>query len=339
MRTSSFICRRSLRTAAFLCCFSLAQILTAAEPVPSNAASPVPASKTADSTMTEDQPGSGKFDSSNRKSKLPQKPETFESLFQSSPSQPLRLPPPQLQVPNKQTRKMLDDRENWIFVTPEDVLQDYMVSQKLTPPKYGPDGREESSLSAVERYYDRQSRARRAAKATAAKSSDGSPKDSDFISDFSDFDDVSSPSRDSSQPGRNTIFSHPNSLADLFGMSKGGISKADALREAQEERHMQELQLESFRKLMDLPQMSDPTAGFNRPGIGEGYPGSSQPTPYATPTPGYTPLPTPAFPAIPSAPTAPFAPGQAPPPTLPPSVTATRAAPPKMDFSVPMRKF
>src|SRR4051794_15499507 len=128
MRTSAFNCRRNLGMAAFLFCFSMARILIATEPAP--------AAKTGDATVTEDRPAD-KSGSSTGKSKLPQKPETFESLFHGPQAAPVRMPPPVL--PNKEVKKALEDRENWIFIRPEDVIEDYKIREHLALPQYGPD--------------------------------------------------------------------------------------------------------------------------------------------------------------------------------------------------------
>src|SRR5215471_10181702 len=90
--------------------------------------------------------------------KAPEKPLSFDSLLQR-PGPMMNMPPPPLNLPNRQTRELLDERRNWVFVSPEDVIQNFMSRQSVQLPQYGLDG-QQKDLSVVERYYEKMSRSR-----------------------------------------------------------------------------------------------------------------------------------------------------------------------------------
>jgi hypothetical protein len=320
----------------FLC---VAQSLTAAEPVPGSApAASVPVN-TADQFQRTAPAGS---DPSAFKSKMPQRSETLESLFggsQSQPMSPLTLP----SFPSPRTKRLLDDKENWVFTTTEDVIEDFMTKEKLAPPQYTADGREKSSLSPVERYYYRQNASRGATNsASEQRDSIDDMENPDFVSGSADI----SSRKNHSLPGLENLTERPNRFADLIGADKSR-SLADSLRD-QEER-LQAGQIESFKKLYDFPQMPDSINKFNpsptpvaAPAwntLGDAYANPGSPNGYVAPAPGFTPSASPGLSGIPAVPGTPSAPGLAPAATLPPSVTETRASPPKVNFSAPMRQF
>jgi len=328
----------------FLCCLCAARILTAADPAPASG-STVSRSKAESLTPGEDQlelPEGASV--STRKSKFPQRPETLDSLFNSSQSLPTtRLPQPQ-SLSNQRSRKMLEEKEDWIFLTPEDLLQDLMIKEKLVQPEYGIDGREKSSLTPVERYYDRISRARtNSASASLKKPFGGATEDSDLVSGL---DDLTS-ARDRSLPGLEKNSGRLNGFADLFGVNKDRGPKGDYGREQQDaEERAQALHLENFRKHLELPPVPDAAADFGLPAnleakgpAWESYSAAARPNPYTASSSIQPPSPPPGLFGAPAIAPPQLTPGQELMTAPPPSLTETRTPAPKLQFSVPMRKF
>jgi hypothetical protein len=327
--------------AAVLGCLCAGRILAGEEILP--AAGSASHSSTADADL--EAPGPGPT-AATRKAKIPERPETFETLFKNSNSSgSQRVPPPQQQM-DRRTKKMLEDKEDWVFVTPSDVIEDLMTEEKLIQPKYTPDGREKTSLSPMERYLDRINRPRQTASTNESLSlrpfDDRSMEDADTLPGSRGM-----ASRDTSMPGfvGTSVSTRPNGLADLFGLSKTRFYTGETSRESEAEQRRMRDHLESFRKLLETGA-PDSTDGFNRPpetkasGWGsttESYPGAGRSMTPPTPV-GFAPSPSPGF-VLPSTPTAPYAPGQSPLEGPPPSLTSTRTPPPKVEFSSPRRKF
>jgi hypothetical protein len=59
-------------------------------------------------------------------------------------------------IQNKHVKELLERRKDWVFMTPEDLLEVPTVEEILKTPKYGLDGQEDKKeLPAVERFYRR----------------------------------------------------------------------------------------------------------------------------------------------------------------------------------------
>ncbi|HET7624184.1 MAG TPA: hypothetical protein VFM25_02880, partial [Verrucomicrobiae bacterium] len=83
--------------------------------------------------------------------RFPSKPELGN--FGSQDSAPLPpLPPPR--APSARARQLLDEKKNWVFLTPDDVLNDYLIRENLKMPEYDSLGREKTSTPIVERFYE-----------------------------------------------------------------------------------------------------------------------------------------------------------------------------------------
>jgi hypothetical protein len=63
--------------------------------------------------------------------------------------------PAQSAVQSKRVKDLLERRNNWVFMTPEDLLAGPTVDEVLKKPEYGPDGRDKQDRSAAERFYER----------------------------------------------------------------------------------------------------------------------------------------------------------------------------------------
>ena len=64
-------------------------------------------------------------------------------------------PPSTTVIQSKRAKELLERRKNWIFMTPEDLMNGPTTEQLLKTPEYGADGKEKEERPAFERYYER----------------------------------------------------------------------------------------------------------------------------------------------------------------------------------------
>jgi hypothetical protein len=235
---------------------------------------------------------------------------------------------------------LLDSRSNWGFMTPEDLIQDYLSTDSQLP-DYGPDGRDRRSMSAIERYYDRQQQMRSGTNRPTGNSSSFDPfgNRSDAFGTANLFNN---PTLGKMNPAAGSL--QPEVLSDLLGL-KNNPASPEAIRT----REVQQRQMDAFRQALDFqhpvvnPALNTLTPATARPGVSAAQSSSSFYVPPKTafdPASGtYNPALAVAAPVAPVAPSAPFAPGQAMPSRPLNSVSASRAGPAKPDFSIPQRRF
>lgn len=282
-----------------------------------------------------------------RRINLPDRPRTMNELFgnRSSHSASVPAPPPAPAV--RRTKTLLDDQSNWGFVTPEDVVQDYMAKEILRMPEYGADGQEKTPMSPVERYYDRQMRGRIDAGNVQRNSQTFS------VDNLYHQAGTRSPAENLAQYGINpNVLSgaapdfsenrtRPEALSGLLGFRNNPLA-SDLIKEQEANQR----QMDAFRRALDFqpptgaPNLPNPTAGV--PERSRGWDNTS---PILNPAMARDPFDSvggtynsalaTAAPAAPSAPAAPEAPGRQ---YTTPTV-APRLAPPKPDFSLPQRRF
>ncbi len=278
--------------------------------------------------------------------RFPHKPDTLETLFGARRPAPL---PMRVIGPSAHSKGLLDQESDWAFITPDDVINDYMMKQILKMPQYGPDGRDLSKLTPVQRYYERMSHGGVATPATgldvlsifgiqktAVRS--GETADSEPITVFGQ---RPSPLADFSSPIYDTSPARPDALSDLLSSAR----KED-LPGALRDRKVQEDQMEALKKIWGFQQPA-PGPGLSQPGFSPGVssvgsvdslPAAGLRDPFVTaPLSQYSPPLAPAAPQIPAYPKAPLPPGLLDPSAPPPSLNPAKTAPPV--FSVPQRRF
>lgn len=270
-----------------------------------------------------------------RSIKVPDRPNTLNDLFGGNRSRPpQRFVPPRQNVP-RGPRNLLDD-SNWGFLTPNDVVRDYMSKTVPTLPDFTRDGRDRNTMSPVERYYERQMRG---GGATDSASDGADATSPGFVNPLSGVGiDVGYDALRPSSPHLVDLPTRVDSLPDLLGLRNNPYSP-----ESIRERAAAERQTEAFRKALEvrppggitsLPQQNTRSwiaspSSFN--------PAFVQTAPDPLLSGSYNSAFAVATPAAPAAPMAPSAPGQSR-ETINPTTTK-RIAPPKPDFSLPQRRF
>jgi hypothetical protein len=281
--------------------------------------------------------------SSVTKPNFPDRPQSMERMFDTGETE--SMPMPLRFVPTRRSQQWIDEQNNWAFLTPEDVVHDFMKKEIMRIPEYGPDGQEKSSGSAVERFYERISRSSNPTNVQSryelfgGLKSDGNPNSRNVGNPLASYETRSS----SSIPGFDDPASRPNTLSDFFGSRKNSSDS-----EAAREREAQHDQMEAFRKALDFQQPSTPIVSFN-PLTTPAVPGaSSSPYSFANTTPvrnpydpmtALNPVVAPTAPVAPSWQGGPLGPGQQNASTELPTLSGMRPPPPKADFSLPNRKF
>lgn len=284
------------------------------------------------------------------KDRLPSKPATLETLFGARRQS---VTPMQVIGPGVRGKDLVGQESDWAFRTPEDVINDYVMKEMLKMPQYGPDGRDLNKLSPVERYYERTHGPagpptgldllsvfglQKAAAMQARETADSEAPVTLFEVRLSAITDLSSPNRDPSG-------ARSDSALDLLNSAgKGNLAEALLERKTQEDQMEALKQIWGFQQPAPTPNLSQPgfPSGLSSIGGVEGLPGAvsvSVSEPFVpAPLWEYSPAQAPAAPLMPAAPKAPLLPGQIDPSAPPPSLTATKPAPPPV-FSVPQRRF
>ena len=275
-------------------------------------------------------------------------------MFNGNNSQPFSMPPPRpAYVPHQRSTSLLDD-PNWGLVRPEDIVQDYMTREILKIPDYGPDGRDRSSMTVLERFYDRQDHSSKAPEAAPVPDSfnpanlfNGSndrPRGIDNISGINpnNLNDFANPNLIGNQV-------RPEALSSLLGLKNNPLN-TDQFRE----RQANERQMEAFKRALDYqsPAATAPvgadslTRSITPSSSGQSWSSSSSgfapmmpPNPFDPVARTYNPALATAAPVAPIAPIAPSAPGQEYSSSSKIPLSTTPVAPPKMDFSLPQRRF
>lgn len=352
MSFSVFSFRRSavpaaVAFAAVVCCFASTTLLGADSPSGSDAGS--------GSASVSSGSASAEFQSPERHVNLPDRPRSFGDMFNgNSSSQPFSAPPRPAYVPRQRSTSLLDD-PNWGLVRPEDIVQDYMTREILKIPDYGPDGRDRSSMTVLERYYDRQDHSSKTPEAPPTPDSfnpanlfNGSNDRSRGIGNISginpnNLNDFANPNLIGNQV-------RPEALSSLLGLKNNPLN-TDQFRE----RQANERQMEAFKRALDYqsPAATTPIGADSltrsitpSPSSGQSWSSSSSgfapvmPRNPFDPVAGtYNPALATAAPIAPIAPTAPSAPGQEYSSSHKLPLSTTPVAPPKMDFSLPQRRF
>jgi hypothetical protein len=276
--------------------------------------------------------------------KAPEKPLSFDSLLQRSGPM-INMPPPPLNLPNRQTRELLDERRNWVFVSPDDVIQNFMSRQSLQLPEYGLDG-QPKDLTVVERYYERMQRSRGITNGIPGRQKSLSGLDnSDDPNPFTQFSELPSLRTSYSGLGLDEKASkgslRPNSFSDLFGTAdKSATDSFTELRERQRsERH-----LDAFRQALDFgaPPGADPLPNLFAPNpkpAAAPLPSQAQLPSYATLQQGYDPATIMNLPTAPVAPVAPISPGQPVPSPYSQFAPPPKTMPTRQEFTIPQRRF
>lgn len=294
---------------------------------------------------------SGEFQSPERHVNLPDRPRSIGDMFNGNNSQPLSAPPAPAFVPRQHSTSILDD-PNWGLATPEDIVQDYMSREILKMPNYGPDGRDRNSMSVLERYYDRQDQPH--------KTPDVAPTTGSFnpanLFNENNFRPSGIENIGGVNPNNLNDYANPNlignqvrpeALSSLLGLKNNPLT-TDEFRE----REANQRQMEAFKRALDYQTpVTTPTPietlSRSTPSTSSGQTWSSSSSGFAPVMPRdpfdrtagtYNPALATAAPTAPIAPSAPSAPGQEySSATI--SLPATHVAPPKMDFSLPQRRF
>jgi len=83
----------------------------------------------------------------------------LESFSPKSSLEGVVAPPPRTPsappIQSKRVKELLERRNNWAFMNPEDLVGAPTVEEVLKSPQIGPDGHEKKDLPAIERYYRR----------------------------------------------------------------------------------------------------------------------------------------------------------------------------------------
>lgn len=328
---------------AAVCCFASTTLRGADSPSGSEASS--------GSTPAASGSASAEFQSPERHVNLPDRPRSLGDMFNGNSSQPFSAPPRPAYVPRQRSTSLLDD-PNWGLVRPEDIVQDYMTREVLKMPDYGPDGRDRSSMSVLERYYDRQDRPAKTADVAPAPDSfnpanlfNGSndrPRGIGNVGGINpnNLNDFANPNLIGNQV-------RPDALSSLLGLKNNPLT-TDEFRERRANEH----QMEAFKRALDYQtpvtspvgadsltrSIASPSSGQTWSSGSSGFAPVMPRNPFEPVVGTYNPALATTAPAAPIAPIAPSAPGQEYSSGLRP-LSTTPVAPPKMDFSLPQRRF
>jgi hypothetical protein len=88
----------------------------------------------------------------------------LQSFSPKSSLEGVTVPPPRTPstspIQSKRVKELLERRKNWVFMSPEDLVDAPTVEDVLKTPQIGPEGQEKKQLPTFERYYDRLSNRR-----------------------------------------------------------------------------------------------------------------------------------------------------------------------------------
>ena len=155
------------------------------------------------------------------------------------------LPPPRTAsatpIPSKRVKELLERRKNWVFMNPEDLVNEPTVEDVLKTPEMGPDGQQQKESPAIERYYNRLSNKRiQTDNPFEPKSEDlfGTPSKPNSRDEHSQPEDANLPSglkesahalsklvESVSSDGRFSRAAPEGGLSDLFGLENQPLSK------------------------------------------------------------------------------------------------------------------
>jgi hypothetical protein len=269
----------------------------------------------------------------------------------------LRMPPPAGGgvIPSRRAREALDQRRNWAFTSPEEVIRDRALRDILNLPEYGLGNDEAKGLSNVGITYDRLLRGRTGMGGAGTgfdpfnlrrpgdprnrptQHEDGNPAWGGIGSSEHSLKSLLNPE---SNVGVSPASVTPNSFLEAFGLT-GDYSARETDAEQLRVREAQETQLKRFQALLDKTSDIDPLVPRS-PASASWLSGSSMAAPVADPRNpfGLTPAGT-----VNAAPLPPSAPA---PPPLPSSLSPAaflQEAPPasllmrRPDVTVPRRAF
>ncbi len=310
---------------------------------PAGSSSQSPSGDSASATISIS-PDSLESPSSERHVNFPDRSQSMQDLFNRHRTGPLPGPQPS-QAPIRRPRNLLED-PNWGLVTPEDIVKEYMAKQVLKMPDYGSDGRDRSSMSAMELYYDRQNRPKFSPSNPGGESFSpgnlfGNGSGSGSVGGFNG---INSPASMNALDNPNLSGSavRPDVLSDVLGMRNNPMSP-NAIRE----RDVNQRQMEAFKRALDYqPSLPTPqSTAVSPPAPSRTWGGGNgnftpvlpaNPFDHASGT--YNPALATIAPIAPVAPVAPTAPGQSLSSAMP-TYPSSRPAPPRLEFSIPQRRF
>jgi hypothetical protein len=172
-------------------------------------------------------------------------------------------------IPSKRARELLERRNNYMFMTPEDLMKGPTAEEVLKLKEYGPDGQEKKKLTPLEQYYQRQE-AKRAVAQKSKEASDDSFRDSSTTDHSRDFaaprQEATLPEslRDTEQALKNLFGNAPaenataqvpkrNPYSDIFGLGETTASPID---------------IQKHKKVLEsLSSISDPVPQRPTPGV------------------------------------------------------------------------
>jgi hypothetical protein len=314
------------------------------------AADPAPAAQPKSSAKTDSSSGSGLDFKRSTLSDLmhgfPSKPEFGNFGSQNSAPAPA---PPRAPAPSRRTQQLWDDQKNWVFLTPGDVLNDYLVKEHLKAPEFDSLGREKSSVPAVERFYERLSDDRSSANSASGSFSFNTDNDANpILSGISS--ELKNPASSANTLSTvldnfNSMVMRPGGVADLSNAKNDELTPQEFREHNAQQRHLeafsQALNYQSFQSQSLMPTTTPSTPASQ---ILSAWNNSSDAAqvrnPYDPSTGIYNPLLSLAAPKAPVAPAKPMAPTR---PNIydkPTTITTIpRLTPAGSDFSVPKRNF
>jgi hypothetical protein len=189
----------------------------------------------------------------------------------------LALPPPSrgFVVPGKRAKELQDQRRNWAFTSPDNVLRDMALKEILNLPDNGVEGEDTRSASPVGRYYERMLRGRAGTlrqeydwlgSRRTVEEQNRQTRSEDAVSLLGGADQSDQSMRHLMNPEVDALsFSggKPGGLLETFGLRADPV-RNETDQESVRIRVAQETQLKRFQSLLDNTYEADPL-GPTRP--------------------------------------------------------------------------
>jgi hypothetical protein len=190
-----------------------------------------------------------------------------------------RAPVQGIVTPGRRALEEADDQRNWVFLSPEEIMQSFVFNQILKTPESEERQNETETSSAIDRFYERLSRPSNPTNVVAGRDILGR--------------DIVQERRETSALSEDDLYGAPRGLwSDPFGSrsdrqddiagadGRGSLDLADLLvprltAEQLRAKESQELQLREFRQLLNLS--TEATMGISLPGSVPGLPTSAAP--------------------------------------------------------------
>ena len=178
----------------------------------------------------------------------------------------------------KKERERLEQRRNWYLNSPDDLTRGPTVEEIFNLPDYGPDGKEKSKKTPIEKYYERLDRERLRERGSLKQDDSEGRERSQSADDLKEEDDHALPGGLTeqertmrrlfdSQPSSVIVAPEPkSSFADVFGLGNPSPSP--------EQLESSKLTMQQFRQLLESGPK--PVTGFEQPnslsGLSSGLP-------------------------------------------------------------------